>query len=113
MNNKQLTIPIALDEEKGNFVSFKEIYENALTVLFFEQLSPDQKIKLVISRIEQFPEFAISILGIGKIDQKRAISEIQNKTSIGRTLLDIEERMIKRIMKKRMEDKTTKTTNET
>ncbi|HZE62296.1 MAG TPA: hypothetical protein VE056_00370, partial [Pyrinomonadaceae bacterium] len=45
-------------------------------------------------RIAQQPKFQIAMLGAGLLDQKRAIAEVKAQTSIGRALMEIEQRVI-------------------
>ena len=60
----------------------------------FSELSADQRAALVAKRIAQQPKFQIAMLGAGLLDQKRAMAEVKAQTSIGRALMEIEQRVI-------------------
>ena len=55
-----------------------------------EQLAPGQEAELVEKRIAYQPDFKVAMIGIGIVDQERAMKEVRNKTSAGLTLIDIE-----------------------
>lgn len=57
----------------------------------------------VAERIRQSPDFDVGILGQGIVDKKHAIDEVKKRTSIGRTLIDIEQRMIRILIKRALE----------
>ena len=59
--------------------------------------------ELVAERIRQSPNFDVGILGQGMVDKKHAIDEVQKRTSIGRALIDVEQRMIRMLIKRALE----------
>ena len=94
--------PVAMDPN-GQWLSLREVIEEEPARLSFIQLSPEQQSKLVAERIRQRPQFNVGILGLGTLDRERAINEVQAQTSIGRTLIDIEQRMIKILIERARE----------
>ena len=78
----------------GQWISLREVIEDEPARLSFIQLDPEQKSELVAERIRQRPKFDIGILGLGILGKKRAINEVRARTSIGLTLIDVEQRMI-------------------
>ena len=94
--------PVAMDPN-GQWLSLREVVEAEPARLSFIQLSPEQQSELVAERIRQRPKFDVGILGIGILDKKRAINEVQARTSIGRTLIEIEQRMIKMLLERARE----------
>ena len=89
--------PVAMDPD-GQWLSLREVVEEEPARLSFIQLSPEQQAELVVERIRQRPKFDVGILGIGILDRKRAINEVRTRTAIGRTLIEIEHRMIRMLL---------------
>ena len=85
--------PVAMAPD-GQWISLREVIEDEPARLSFIQLDPEQKSELVAERIRQRPKFDIGILGLGILGKKRAINEVRARTSIGLTLIDVEQRMI-------------------
>lgn len=85
--------PVALAPD-GQWISLREVVEEEPARFSFIQLTPEQQSELVAERIQQRPVFDVGILGLGVLGKKRAINEVRARTSIGRTLIDIERRMI-------------------
>ena len=54
-------------------------------------------------RIRQSPEFDVGIVGQRIVDKKQAINEVQKRTSIGCALIDVEQRMIRMLIKHALE----------
>ena len=87
----------------GQWLSLREVVEEEPTQVPFNRLSPEKQPELVAERIRQSPEFDIGILGQGIVDKKHAIEEVQKRTSIGRALIDVEQRMIRMLIKRAFE----------
>ena len=77
--------------------------EGKPTQVPFNCLSLEKQSELVAERIRQNPDFDVGILGQGIMDKKRAIDEVQKRTSIGRALIDVEQRMIRMLIKRALE----------
>ncbi|MDE0681504.1 MAG: hypothetical protein OXI63_01195 [Candidatus Poribacteria bacterium] len=91
--------PVAMTPD-GQWISLRELVEEEPTRVPFNCLSPEQQSELVAERIRQSPEFDIGILGQRMVDKKQAIDEVQKRTSIGRALIDVEQRMIRMLIKR-------------
>ena len=94
--------PVAMTPE-GQWVSLREVVEGKPTQVPFNSLSLEKQSELVAERIRQNPDFEVGILGQGIMDKKRAIDEVQKRTSIGRALIDVEQRMIRMLIKRALE----------
>ena len=94
--------PVAMTPD-GQWISLREVVEEEPTQVPFNRLSPEKQSELVAERIRQSPEFDIGILGQGIVDKKHAIEEVQKRTSIGRALIDVEQRMIRMLIKRAFE----------
>ncbi len=98
----QLDLPVSMTPD-GAWVTLKEAVEQKAAALSFGQMSLDQQAKLVAERIERQPEFELSMIGPGVVDKQRAIQEVRANTAVGRTLIEIEQRMISRMLKRASE----------
>lgn len=94
--------PVAMAPD-GQWLSLREVVEEEPARFSFIQLTPDQQSELVAERIRQRPKFDFGILGLGVLSKKRAINEVQARTRIGRTLIEVEQRMIARLIKRARE----------
>ena len=96
------TTPVAMTPD-GQWLSLREVVEEEPTQVPFNCLSLEKQSELVAERIRQSPEFDVGILGQGIVDKKHAIEEVQKRTSIGRALIDVEQRMIRMLIKRAFE----------
>jgi hypothetical protein len=94
--------PVAMAPD-GQWISLREVIEDEPARLSFIQLDPEQKSELVAERIRQRPKFDVGILGLGVLSKKRAINEVQARTRVGRTLIEVEQRMIARLIERARE----------
>ena len=104
-NNKPIpredhwTRPVAM-ALNGQWLSLREVVENEPARFSFVQLTPEQQSELVAERIRQRTEYDMGILGLGVLDKKRAINEVRDRTPIGCTLIEVEQRMIERLIER-------------
>ena len=101
--DEQWGLPISMDAQ-GRPVSMRDAYAGKAAVLSFAQLSLDQQADLVATRIEQQPNFELSMVGAGVVSKERAIAEVRAQTPVGRTLIEIEQRMISRMAERAEEE---------
>ena len=94
--------PVAMTLD-GQWVSLREVVEEEPTQVPFNCLSLEKQSELVAERIRQNPNFDVGVLGQGVMDKKRAIDEVRRRTSIGRALIDVEQRMIRMLIKRALE----------
>ena len=94
--------PVAMTPD-GQWISLRKVVEGEPTQIPFHCLSLEKQSELVAERIRQNPDFDVGILGQGIVDKKRAIDEVQKRTSIGRALIDVEQRMIRMLIKRALE----------
>ncbi len=96
--------PVAMDLF-GQWLSLREVVEKKTDQVSFTDLSFEKKSELVVERIRLRPQFEMSVIGKEIIDKKRAIKEVKRRTSLGRTLIDIEQRMIRMLLESAREGK--------
>lgn len=94
---EQWELPVSLDA-KGRLIAMWEICVGKVIALPFGQLSSNQQAELVAARIEQQPKFELSMIGVGVVSKEGAIAEVRAQSPVGRTLIEIEQRMIERMM---------------
>ncbi len=94
--------PVAM-APNGQWLSLREVVEEEPARFSFIQLTPEQQAELVAERIRQRPKYDMGILGLGILDKKRAINEVRARTAIGCTLIEVEQRMIERLIKRACE----------
>ena len=91
--------PVAMAPD-GQWLSLREVVDEEPAQFSFIQLTPEQQSELVAERIRQRPKFDVGILGLGVFSKKRAINEVRARTRIGRTLIEVEQRMITRLIER-------------
>ena len=84
----------------GQWISLREVVENQPARFSLVQLTPEQQSELVAERIQQRTEYDMGILGLGVLDKKRAINEVRARTPIGCTLIEVEQRLIERLIER-------------
>ena len=94
--------PVAM-APNGQWISLREVVEDEPARFSFIQLTPEQQSELVAERIRQRPEYDLGILGMGILDKKDASNEVRARTPIGCTLIEVEQRMIERLIKRAYE----------
>ena len=96
-NEDHWNAPVAMGPV-GEWLSLREVVENELQQVPFADLSLEKKSELVAERIRLRPQFEMGVIGKEIIDKKRAIQEVEQRTSLGCTLIDIEQRMIRMLL---------------
>lgn len=94
---EQWDLPVSLAPD-GHWVSLKEAVENKTAAMSFSQLPAEKQADLVAKRIESQPEFEMAMVGAGKVGKEQAIQEVRAQSPVGRTLIEIEQRMISRML---------------
>ena len=94
----QWEMPVAITPD-GRWLSLREFTDQKIVTLSSESLPEQlvpagQEAKLVEKRIAYQPDFKMAMIGIGIVDQERAMQEVREQTSAGLTLIDIELRTI-------------------
>jgi hypothetical protein len=103
IQDRQWSLPASYCADGKGWASLREVVDPDVPTMTYAELSPDQRSALVAKRIGQQPKFQIAMLGAGLLDQKRAMAEVKAQTSIGRALMEIEQRVINHQMTKAMQ----------
>jgi hypothetical protein len=95
----QWPLPVGMTTE-GQFVSLKQYVLDHVPALLIPQLPPAQRSKLVAFRIGKQAHFEVATIGSGVLTKERAIAEVQALTPAGLALIDVEQRMIRRMIER-------------
>ena len=100
---EQWELPVSITPD-GRWISLREFSDKKIVTLssenLTEKLAPAEQAELAKERIAHRPDFKVAMIGIGIVDQERAIQEIGEQTPAGLTLIDIELRTIARLIKR-------------
>ena len=84
----------------GQFATLKEVVDPKVPTLSLAEVSPEQRAELVVKRIERQPDFRVTMFPAGDIDKDRAIAEVKAQSKVGRTLTEIEQRVIANLVER-------------
>ena len=95
---EQWEMPVSITPD-GEWLTLREFTDEKMVTLSSESLPEQlvpagQEAKLVEERIAYQPDFKMAMIGIGIVDQERAMQEVREQTPAGLTLIDIELRTI-------------------
>lgn len=72
-----------------------EITDPSVPTMSLAELTEEQRVNLVVSRLQMKPDdFHIAMIGPAVINKTRAIAEVQARSRIGRTLMEIEQTLL-------------------
>jgi hypothetical protein len=94
LEDRQWNLPASYKANGKRVATLRDLVDPDVPTMNLAELSPKQRAEIVAKRIEQQPKFQIAMVGAGILDKKRAISEVKAQTSIGRVLMEIEQRVI-------------------
>ncbi|MDX2042890.1 MAG: hypothetical protein SF097_16860 [Acidobacteriota bacterium] len=95
--DKQLKLPVGLRSD-GSMVSLGEILNSEIDAQLWPELEAPQRAEITAKRIELQPKFNLGLIGTGVIDKEKAIEEVRNRSRIGMRLVDIENRLLTKLM---------------
>lgn len=78
--------------------SLRDVVDPEVATLQLSDLTLNQRAALVVQRIERQSTIELAMIGAGMIDKTRAITEVKNKTRVGRLLIEIEHQMIRNLI---------------
>ena len=103
---EQWDLPVSIAPD-GRWITLREFTEERMAALSFsnlsEQLSADHQAELVGERLTHSPDFEVAVIGLGIVNQERALQEVREQTPAGRTLINIELRTIARLIERASE----------
>lgn len=94
---KQLKLPVGLRTD-GSMVSLKEVLDSTSEARLWPELQLAQQAEITAKRIELQPKFNLGLIGTGVIGKEQAIEEVKMQSRIGLRLIDIENRLLTKLM---------------
>lgn len=99
IQSKQLHLPVSFRLESETTVTLEELLqEEKPAAQNLSQLTPEHRLALAHKRISMLPDFTVSLVGLGELDQSRALTELEQRTEVGQLLAEVEYRTIRRIL---------------
>lgn len=78
--------------------TLREVLDPSVPTKSLPELTEDQRVNLVLARLRNEPEtFRIGMIGPGVIDKTRAIAEVEARSRIGRTIIEVEQNLLLRL----------------
>jgi hypothetical protein len=93
IKQEQWAMPVSFDVD-GKPISLREYVQEHHNAIPFSALSDAQRAELAAKRIEMQPQYEMATIGAGIISKERAIEEVRARSKLGRTLAEIEARVI-------------------
>jgi hypothetical protein len=95
---KQWTMPAGFNADGSEHATLEEVLDPDVPTMQLSDLTLEQRAELTAKRLELQPKFELAMIGAGMVDKARAISEVKNKTKVGRLLIEIEHQMIRNLL---------------
>jgi hypothetical protein len=102
--SKQRQMPAGYITTEGRLATLDEVVDPSIPTLSLAELTPSQRAELVAQRIEHQENFEVAMIGAGIVNRERAIAEVRARTKVGRTLIEIEKRMIDHTIRRAKEE---------
>jgi len=95
---KQWEMPAGFHKDGVTLAALKDVVDPDQPTMQLSDLSFEKRAALVAERLGRQPQFELNMIGAGKIDKARAITEVKNHTKVGRLLVEIEHQMIRNLI---------------
>ena len=96
--DKQWDMPAGFYSDGKTLATLKDVVDPHKPTMQLTNLPFDKRAALVVERLRRQPQFELHMIGAGKIDKARAITEVKNHTKVGRLLVEIEHQMIRNLI---------------
>jgi hypothetical protein len=94
ISEEQWNLPASFTPN-GKLATLREVIAPSVHTLSLSDLTPEQTKTLVAARIEAQPKYDIMALGAGNVDKARAVAEVKAGSSLGQTLIEVEQRHLR------------------
>jgi hypothetical protein len=102
--DNQWALPVSFSDD-GEPVSLRDYVGGTTHAVPIARLTPEQRAALTVLRLEHRPTFQLAMMGVGLVDQKRALAEVRARSPVGDVLIDIEFRTIRQLTEHVPQDK--------
>jgi hypothetical protein len=91
-------MPAGFHSDGKTPATLKDVVDPHKPTMQLTNLPFDKRAALVVERLSRQPQFELHMIGAGRIDKARAITEVKNHTKVGRLLVEIEHQMIRNLI---------------
>ena len=95
--DEEWDLPISFNDN-GEPVSLRDYVGGMTPAIPIANLLPEQRAELTILRLQRRPSYQMAMIGVGLLDQQRALAEVRARSQAGRVVVDIEFRMIRQLI---------------
>ena len=95
---KQWAMPAGFRSDDSKVASLREVVDPGVPTKQLSDLTLEQRAELVAKRLALQPSIQLAMVGAGMIDKERALTEVKNKTKVGKLLIEIEHQMIRNLL---------------
>jgi hypothetical protein len=95
---KQWEMPAGFSADGIGHATLRDVVDPDVPTLQLSDLSLEQRAELVSKRLELQSQINLAMIGAGLIDKSRAITEVKNRTKVGKLLIEIENQMIRNLL---------------
>jgi hypothetical protein len=95
---KQWEMPAGFHSDGSKHATLREVVDPNVPTMQLSDLTLQQRAELVVKRLKLQSKIELAMIGAGMIDKARAITEVKNKTKVGRLLIEIEHQMIRNLI---------------
>jgi hypothetical protein len=95
---KQWEMPAGFHADGKTLATLKDVVDPDTPTMQLTNLPFGKRAELVVERLSRQPQFELNMIGAGKIDKARAITEVKHHTKVGRLLVEIEHQMIRNLI---------------
>ena len=94
---EQYDLPVTFDQS-GHILTLRQMLQSGACALSLSSLEPKKLVELTSQRIAAKPDFEIAMVGAGLVNKARALKEVAAQSDVGRLLVEIEQRVIQRVL---------------
>jgi len=95
---KQWAMPAGFHSDDSEVASLRDVVDPTVPTKQLSDLTLEQRAELAVKRLALQPSIQLAMIGAGMIDKERALTEVKNKTKVGRLLIEIEHQMIRNLL---------------
>ena len=100
--SEQYDLPVAYDQS-GQILTLRQMLVPGACAVSLSSLAPEKLVELTSKRIAAKPDFEIAMVGAGPVNKARALKEVAAQSDVGRLLVEIEQRVIQRVLNRVMQ----------
>lgn len=91
-------MPAGFHSDDSEVASLQDVVDPTVPTKQLSDLTLEQRAELAVKRLALQPSIQLAMIGAGMIDKERALTEVKNKTKVGRLLIEIEHQMIRNLL---------------